>query len=280
VGLAKCARCGGAIEINSRRQGRQRQRHYACATSRRGGVHKCPGLDVVPLRRVDEAVLDVLADDLLSPTRIERVCQDVVAHFADPAQSAVARRQELLKRRAELDATISRLVDAIAAGGECAALVARITTSERERVELDRELAALEARAESVVTIETIRKAIDRLLLEWRQALLEAPKNVALARQVVQKLVDRRIEFVPAERDEEAGMLITVPGSLVRPVAIAINRDEAAVAQTVDSRPPEQSAGSWPESGSCAQAVASLMPGSWNEIASWLQQVEGLRHAA
>jgi hypothetical protein len=190
------------------------------------------------------------------------------------------RRQELMKRRTEIDATISRLVDAIAAGGECAPLIARIKTSERERVELDRELAALEARAESVVTIETMRKAIDRLLLEWRQALLEAPKNVALARQVVQKLVDRRIEFVPAERDEEAGMLITVPGSLVRPVAIAINRDEATVAQTVDSRPPEQSAGSWSESGSCAQGVASLMPASWNQIVAWLRQIDGFRRAA
>jgi len=26
--------------------------------------------------------------------------------------------------------------------------------------------------------------------------------------------------------------------------------------------------------------LASLMPASWNQIASWLQEVDGLRHAA
>jgi hypothetical protein len=258
VGLAKCARCRGAVEVNTRRHGRQRQTHYACATSRRRGVHKCPGLDVVALRRVDEAVLDVLADDLLSPARIERVCRDVVAHFADPAQSVSARRQELLKHRAELDATISRLVDAIAAGGECEPLIARIKTSERERAELDGDLSVLEANAEQVVTIETVRKAMDRLLVEWRNALLDAAKNVALARQVVQKLVDGHIEFEPAEREGEAGMLVTIRGSLVRPVAMAMNRDEATVAQAVDSSLVGESARTWPESAGDAQAVASL----------------------
>jgi hypothetical protein len=197
---------------------------------------------------------------------IERVCRDVVAHFADPAHNGVARRQDLLKRRAELDTTISRLVDAIAAGGDCPPLISRIKAGERERGEIDRELAILEAHAQPVVTVETMRRAIDRLLLEWRQSPLEAPKNVALARQVVQKLVDRRIEFEPTERNGEAGMLVTVGGGLVRPVAIAINRDEASVAQAVDSGLIEKGAGSWPETGTCAQGVASLPgfePGSW-----------------
>jgi replicative DNA helicase len=106
-----------------------------------------------------------------------------------------------IKHRAELDTTISRLVDAIAAGGECAALIARIKTCERERAELDGDLSVLEAHAEQVVTIETVRKAMDRLLVEWRNALLDAPTNVALARQVVQKLVDGHIEFEPRRSD-------------------------------------------------------------------------------
>jgi hypothetical protein len=53
-------------------------------------------------------------------------------------------------------------------------------------------------------------------------------------------------------------MLLTVRGSLIRPVAIAMNRDEATVAQAVDSRLVDESARSWPESAADAQAVASL----------------------
>jgi hypothetical protein len=95
-------------------------RHTAAAAFASAQVSmpfRCGGLN--------EAVLDVLVDDLLSPALIERVRRDVVAHFADPAHNGVARRQDLLKRRAELDATISRLVDAIAAGGDCGSSLRR-----------------------------------------------------------------------------------------------------------------------------------------------------------
>jgi site-specific DNA recombinase len=155
IGLARCKTCGGTIEVNSRRHGRTRQPFYACATHRRRGACICRGLDVLPKRQVDEAVLDTLATKLLSPERLERVCRDVVARFAEPARSAAAQRQRLQKRRTDLEIGISRLIDAIADGVECAPIKSRIRTLEQERADVDRELAHLEASAPSAVTEET-----------------------------------------------------------------------------------------------------------------------------
>ena len=182
VGLARCKACGGSIEVNSRRHGRSRVPLYACATHRRRGACVCAGLDVIPKEQVDEAVLDTIATQLFAPARVDRVCRDVVAHFAAPARSAAARRQQLQQRRRELEAGISRLVDAIAGGEACAPIVDRIRTSERERAEVDRELVVLEATAAGVVTETTVRKVLERLFVEWQRAILEAPTNVALAR--------------------------------------------------------------------------------------------------
>jgi len=61
---------------------------------------------------------------------------------------------------------------------------------------------------------------------------------------------------------------------------MAINRDEATVAQAVDSSLVGESARTWPESAGDAQAVASPMPGSWNHIVAWLKQIDAVRQAA
>jgi hypothetical protein len=39
------------------------------------------------MQKVDTKLLEELTNDLFGPERMERVCRDVVAHFADPAQN-------------------------------------------------------------------------------------------------------------------------------------------------------------------------------------------------
>jgi hypothetical protein len=82
-----------------------------------------------------------------------------------------------ITRRGGIETSNSRLVDAIAAGGDCGPLVARIKALEQERAQLDRELAGIEAEGHPVATMETMRKAVDRLFTEWRQAIMEGAKE-------------------------------------------------------------------------------------------------------
>jgi hypothetical protein len=153
------------------------------------------------------------------------VCRDVVDHFADPAQNPAARKPELLKRSQALDDSISRIVDAIADGGTIPALVASIKALEGERADVDRELAIIGAKAAPVVTMETMRKAVDRLVREWKAAILPGANNMALARQPVRQLTDR-IELAAEERQAGPGTLVTISATLTR-ASYATGQDEA-----------------------------------------------------
>jgi site-specific DNA recombinase len=230
VGLAKCGLCGGSIEVRSRRHGRRGPRHkfYMCANHRRRGPSVCKGVDV-PMERVDQALLSTLNKQLFDPARVDRVCRDVVDHFANPATNPAARRPALLRRRGELETGISRLVDAIAAGDACSPIITAIKERERERDAIDRELAALEGHTQPIVTMETVRRVFDRLVVEWRAVLLEKSTNVALARQVMQKLVDNKIAFHPEAREEQPGYRVHVPGTLVRLAAMSLKVDESVL---------------------------------------------------
>jgi hypothetical protein len=188
----------------------------------------------------------------------ENVCRDVVAHFANPKTNPGARKPDLLKRRSEIEASIGRLVDAIEAGGEIPALVARIKALRQDAADVDRELATIEAQGHAVVTLESVRRTYDRIIAEWRKILLEGPQHVAVARKAVQKLVDARIEFAPEMRDGRAGTLVTVPGTLVRPIAYALNVDESeVVAHAGESRRGSTDEELAAEAGDVAHGVAS-----------------------
>jgi len=231
VGLARCGICGGSIEVRSRRHGKRREQFYMCANHRRRGPEVCKGLEV-PLRRADQRVLGSLEREILQPTILERVCQRVVDHFAQPAQQAATRRQELIDQRAALDRAISKLIDAIAAATESTpSIIAAIKAREREREAIDRQLVAMDQDDDRPLTMDQVRRVLDSLVKNWRAALLdEGPQHVARARQVVQKLVEDRVEFTPEAKDEQLGYRVRVKGTRVRVVAMAVNVDEATVA--------------------------------------------------
>ena len=207
VGLAQCGRCGGSLEVRSRANGRQRAYIYACSTHRRRGVDICRGVDV-PMQQANEFVLSQLQAKLLAPLSDRdvqtRVCQRVVDYFARPARTAGARRLELRQRRSNIDVEISRLVDGIVAGGDSKALAIAIKGRESERDEIDLELASLKE-AEPPITLDGVKRGLGVLVREWQAVLLDGPNNIALTRQVVQKLMDERFSFEPETQNEQPG---------------------------------------------------------------------------
>ena len=125
-----------------------------------------------------------------------------------------------------------------------------------EAARLDREVARL-TRTEPTHTPEAVAAELEALLPDWRAALRQhAPE----ARQMLRKRLQGRVVTTPEVRHEQ-------PGSRVRGAA------SVEPLLNVVLRPAGETEGG-------AQAMASPMPASWNQIAPWLREIDGLRRAA
>ncbi|MBA4174476.1 MAG: recombinase family protein, partial [Hyphomicrobium sp.] len=67
TGIATCASCGGGMTIRTGKSGRYR--YYVCATCAQKGKTACKGRSV-PMDRLDEAVMERISDQLLTPERV------------------------------------------------------------------------------------------------------------------------------------------------------------------------------------------------------------------
>jgi hypothetical protein len=129
-GYLRCGVCGGNL-VYSKKWG-QRGRPvgiYACAT-RRTRPGACSNKYGVPAVALTEAVLDQLRyylDLAVITRRITSALQAPMAHEQE--------RQAVVAQVADLDRELARLADAVAAGGQIPALVARMKETQHRRDE-------------------------------------------------------------------------------------------------------------------------------------------------
>ena len=111
TGIATCAHCGAGMTLRTGKG----YRYYACAGRAQKGPTRCGGC-VVPMPKVDEAVLTTLADQVFAPERL----LDLVSGYLDQAKAeAQAHRTQLGQLKADLTETegaINRLVGMVEAG--------------------------------------------------------------------------------------------------------------------------------------------------------------------
>jgi site-specific DNA recombinase len=142
-GLLRCGSCHGGM---SRAIGHGRTRayfYYRCSRKQRSAGHACM-LREVPAEAVEKFVLEQLRGLSIDPDAIRAAVREVNAGRDDAAAKL---RSEADKVKASLTAarkTIASLTDAIEAGGDAAALVARLREREAQVADLRRELATLE----------------------------------------------------------------------------------------------------------------------------------------
>ncbi len=112
-GIARCGTCGGTMTMIG---GRTRKRYYCLGRAHRGPAF-CSNSAGVPMDLLDQAVLEVLYDELLAdPARLWEMIQ---AHDAQRQLEREARQGTQVnveKEVARLEAEIGRLVTALAAG--------------------------------------------------------------------------------------------------------------------------------------------------------------------
>lgn len=186
TGIATCASCGGGMTLRTGKSGRYR--YYACATCAQKGKAACKGRSI-PMDRLDNAVTERLADDLLTPQRMESLLAGLMerqtARDADHAQRLTTLRGKL----SDAEDRLKRLYQAIENGIADPAdptLKDRIATIKTERdiaqVAFDRAVAELQPGAR--ITPDKIAACVDVM----RANVLDGP--VPFRRAYLRALID------------------------------------------------------------------------------------------
>ena len=117
-GFARCGTCGGTLSVVSRGHGRKRAYFYGCLAHAKRGATVCDNALVLPVARVDDAVLVKLASDVLRPAVVRAVIDGV---FDAMRPTTIAKSVDTLRAELKsLDRKIANLTEAIENGGAVA----------------------------------------------------------------------------------------------------------------------------------------------------------------
>ena len=183
TGLATCASCHGGMTLRTGKSGRYR--YYACATCAQKGKSACKGRSV-PMDKLDTIVTERIADQLLTPHRVEKLLTGLIERQTSRSADYTDRITNLRKNLSDTDARLKRLYDAIENGiadPTDDTLKDRIAAIKTERdiaqVALDR--AMIELRPEARITQDKIaafttimRDNIQNGAIPFRRAYLRA----------------------------------------------------------------------------------------------------------
>ena len=183
AGVAVCATCGAGITRVSRSHGsglhRRRVLLYGCGQHVRNRA-QCDNAVALPEDVLDREVL-VAFGESLSPAVIEAALDLALAdHKAEQAAEGPRRRQ-LDRDLLAIKTRIEVLTEAVAtSAGSLPSLLAKLTTEEHRRVELQRERDALDVAAKTTdLFTAKMRKAIVRAAGEVKAALLDDREGAA-----------------------------------------------------------------------------------------------------
>jgi DNA repair exonuclease SbcCD ATPase subunit len=147
----------------------------------------------------DDEILSKLHDYVLDPPVVETAIHNALAELQPSHEERDRRRTALQTEIRKLDEEQERLVAAISAAGQIDALARALQQRERQKARLVAELAALgQVSRHSSTQATRLERELRERLTEWR-ALLH--RRTPLARQVVSKLLDRRIAWTPFQNE-------------------------------------------------------------------------------
>ena len=190
-GLARCGCCGGSFAATSRAHGtgavRRRVNFYSCLANHKRGDAICTNSQHLRMEVADSAVLGTIAEDVLRPEIVDAVVAGVFDALWEPEATDTSAADLLT-----LDREISRLTEAIAAGGEMPSLMVAIRARQQRRDELIR------SRRSSKPPILADRRSIEGTirdrLSDWRGLLT---RNVQDGRGLLKQLLREPIRFIP-----------------------------------------------------------------------------------
>ena len=207
-GFARCARCGGTLSVVSQERGKRgRVFFYGCLAHYKRGATVCDNALVLPIDRVDNAVVSRLSRDVLHPAVVKGIL-DGVFEALQPA-TATKNVGALQKELRALDTKIANLTTAIEDGAAVAPLVAKLQARQQEREALLTEIGAAEAIGQLTIDRQTVERKVMERIAGWRTRLATD------GRQVLREVLRGPLRFDPSgtqyqfEGGTRTGELIT-----------------------------------------------------------------------
>lgn len=220
--IARCGICGGAMQAVNGKSGSTIIKVYVCHRHRTEGNATCPNTLGRPVERVDAAVADWIAANVLREELVVETLRELRKRLAERSRVADGDGARLEERAATLRREIDRLATALVATDEKPHTVVRLI-AEREKAlgEVEARLAAARV-APSAIDLETRRmeKEARRRLGEFRELLQRRPEE---GRRALEALLAEPLVCHPVETDE--GKRYQVSGKIAVGSLFAIDGD-------------------------------------------------------
>ena len=192
TGFGRCGTCGGAFAALSRSHGRSRRFVYGCLSHAKRGRAVCPNDVILPLDRVDDAVLKALGGDVLRPAVVSAILDTVFEQLLPT--NVESRVQDLRRALRAVETKIGHLTAAIEPGGPLASLVAVLAERQAERDAVRAELGSAETVHQIQVDRAAIEAKVQDAVANWRQLLTG---SVPEGRQLLRDVLTAPLRFTP-----------------------------------------------------------------------------------
>ncbi len=150
----------------------------------------------------------------VSRYRLATVVTRLLTRAAAARDTPDTTRGDVERQLADVEAALGRLTAAVASGGDIPALVDAIKTQDTQRRALRGRLEALQRPA--VTFDHVLERRLREAVTEWRDVL---GRQVAQARQIVDKLLSDRLTFAPETRNGCRGFRFQAMGTVAKLVS-------------------------------------------------------------
>ncbi len=220
--LAVCGVCGGGwIVIGAERWG--------CSSHRNGKA--CDNGRTITTERFEERVLSGLKERMLDPQLVNTFVAEYHAEFARRSAQQQRQNGQLEKKLADANGKITRLVNAIAEGGQEFAEIREalgIAREQRDRLQHDLQ----ELKAGAVITLHPrIAETYQQQVAELTTALTTDDETRLKTHSIIRRLID---QVIVRPSDAERGVIIEVSGRLASILALATGEELPAAMYAAD----------------------------------------------
>ena len=212
TGMARCAHCGGPMQIVGQDYYRKKGRFYGCSYYKNRGSSICKNSLLVEQEYLDQIVLKSL-HEALTEEMIKAAVEKALAKHRAGEGAKLDRRTSIERELSLIEAYEKNLVDAIAKGQPMDPLLVKLKAEETRKSDLIRELEQLQ-KTDQVWSIDEARfkRELKARLADIR-GLLE--RHVASARRLLQTLLENPLRCEAIQEGNRKGYRITGIGTYV-----------------------------------------------------------------
>ena len=192
TGMARCAHCGGPMQIVGQDYHRRKGRFYGCSYYKNRGSSICKNSFLVEQTVLDQIVLKSL-EEALTEEMIKVAVDKALAKHRAGEGAKLDRRTSIERELSLINAKQNHLVDRIAAGDKNRMIVDRLNAEEARREELIKDLAHLETSGEVGSLDDARLKRELKTRLANMRGLLE--RHVSSARRLLSTLLEQPLRF-------------------------------------------------------------------------------------